>query len=239
MSKPEVTPAAIPDPTTTRWLPFGAVPPGLAIPSPVVNGQWVKGVGGVPVWSAITPADVGLPKITTKTMASGPPASPAQGDVWYATAIDGIGTAWQFVYDPATDGTYPWHFVGGPHMIYQVSNWGTSAADSTWRAISGGLTMPRTGQYVFQGAVACQPTVYGAIHSIGISFGGTVQQVTVHQNPNATAPSNTYFDLPFGPILSSSAYTAGTVCTLMQNTNGGGTPLYQYVQFGMLPVRVS
>jgi hypothetical protein len=29
-----------------------------AYPTPVVNGQWIKGVGGAAVWAAITPADV-------------------------------------------------------------------------------------------------------------------------------------------------------------------------------------
>ena len=31
---------------------------GLGVPSPVVNGQWVKGVGGIPVWQPITQADL-------------------------------------------------------------------------------------------------------------------------------------------------------------------------------------
>ena len=40
----------------------GKVPVAQTPLSPVTNGQWVKGVGGVPVWSAITAADVaGLP----------------------------------------------------------------------------------------------------------------------------------------------------------------------------------
>lgn len=45
-----------PDPVTTKWIPLGGGVTG--IPVPVVNGQWVKGVGGAAVWSAITPADV-------------------------------------------------------------------------------------------------------------------------------------------------------------------------------------
>jgi microcystin-dependent protein len=31
---------------------------GVGIPTPVVNGQWIKGVGGAAVWTAIAPADV-------------------------------------------------------------------------------------------------------------------------------------------------------------------------------------
>jgi len=44
-----------PSPATTNWVPLGS---GAGIPTPVVNGQWVKGSGGAAVWSAITSADV-------------------------------------------------------------------------------------------------------------------------------------------------------------------------------------
>jgi len=33
-------------------------PPGPGVPSPVVNGQWIKGVGGAAVWAAIAQADL-------------------------------------------------------------------------------------------------------------------------------------------------------------------------------------
>jgi hypothetical protein len=32
---------------------------GVGIPMPVVNGQWIKGVGGAAVWSPIAPIDIG------------------------------------------------------------------------------------------------------------------------------------------------------------------------------------
>jgi hypothetical protein len=32
--------------------------PGIGVPTPVVNGQWIKGVGGAAVWSAIAAADL-------------------------------------------------------------------------------------------------------------------------------------------------------------------------------------
>jgi hypothetical protein len=37
---------------------------GASMPAPIVNGQWVKGAGDVPVWSAITLGDVqGFPAV--------------------------------------------------------------------------------------------------------------------------------------------------------------------------------
>jgi hypothetical protein len=46
-------------------VPAGQLPPPVGgIPTPIVNGQWIKGVGGVAVWAAITWADLtGPPKM--------------------------------------------------------------------------------------------------------------------------------------------------------------------------------
>lgn len=45
-----------PSPATTKWVPLS--PGGYGLPAPVVNGQWVKGVGGAAVWSAINYTDI-------------------------------------------------------------------------------------------------------------------------------------------------------------------------------------
>jgi hypothetical protein len=79
MSAPEVAPLAAPDPATTDWVPIG--PSGGSIPQPVVNGQWVKGVGGAAVWSAIAAADVPGIKSVTGPNAMGMSWGP-QLDFW-------------------------------------------------------------------------------------------------------------------------------------------------------------
>lgn len=56
MTADVVEPQAIPDPATTRWVPVG--PGSVGIPTPVVNGQWIKGAGGAAVWSPIADTDV-------------------------------------------------------------------------------------------------------------------------------------------------------------------------------------
>ena len=56
MSAPVVEQHAAPPPATTKWVPVG---PGMAgIPTPVVNGQWVKGAGGAAVWAGLTASPV-------------------------------------------------------------------------------------------------------------------------------------------------------------------------------------
>jgi hypothetical protein len=48
-----------PDPLTTDWLPLWQLGADTtALPLPVVNGRFVKGVGGFPVWTALGPSDV-------------------------------------------------------------------------------------------------------------------------------------------------------------------------------------
>lgn len=55
-----VTPQAIPDPATTDWVPLGYVASALGVPQPVVDGQWLKGVGGAAVWAPIRESDTEL-----------------------------------------------------------------------------------------------------------------------------------------------------------------------------------
>ena len=50
-------PLTAPSPATTKWVPLGTGT-GTGVPLPVVNGQWLKGVGGAAVWSAISAGDV-------------------------------------------------------------------------------------------------------------------------------------------------------------------------------------
>ena len=84
MAKPEQL--TVPNPATTPWVPVGGTPgptgpagptgppgpTGTGVPTPVVNGQWIKGVGGAAVWSPITAADVsGVEMTSNKGVASG------------------------------------------------------------------------------------------------------------------------------------------------------------------------
>ena len=58
MSEPHIEEQTAPNPATTSWVPVGPGLPGVGVPTPVVNGQWIKGVGGAAVWSGIADADV-------------------------------------------------------------------------------------------------------------------------------------------------------------------------------------
>jgi len=132
----------------------------LAGITPGANGQWLKTAGGVPVWSAITPADVGTVKITTSAFASGPPASPTDGDIWCATSVDAAGGAvrWTFQYD-SSQATYKWLFVGG-NVWANAQTVAQSLSSGVWQNVSptliqlrraGAYWMTATGTYVNNG----------------------------------------------------------------------------------------
>lgn len=98
-----------------------------AYPTPVVNGQWIKGVGGAAVWSAIADADV--PAIATGRLSAssltiadynnainngwyfatpGTPNQPPVND-WYAIAsvmVDGFGSCRQTAYAYQSDSVF-------------------------------------------------------------------------------------------------------------------------------------
>ena len=70
----EVSELAVPNPATTSWVPVGPSGVGLA---PVVNGQWIKGVGGAAVWSPPSAYISGLNVSGTNIdLALGDPAAP-------------------------------------------------------------------------------------------------------------------------------------------------------------------
>ena len=52
-------------------------------------------------------------------VATSPPGSPVSGQRWVYELAS--GEHWQFVYRPDLDGTYPWHFIGGPSHGAEVT----------------------------------------------------------------------------------------------------------------------
>src|SRR5262245_3075004 len=102
---------------------------GRPVVPTVVNGQWLKGVGGVPVWSALALADIpsqgvagGLATLgstgqltATQRIAVGstPPASPIDGDQWILPSPNGQSCVWRFRYNAGSASAYKWEFIGG------------------------------------------------------------------------------------------------------------------------------
>ncbi len=77
----------LPGPTgsTGPTGPQGATgPTGIGVPTPIVNGQWIKGVGGAAVWAPITDAD--LPTRLGPTVAYITDCNTVVVSGWYGTS---------------------------------------------------------------------------------------------------------------------------------------------------------
>lgn len=116
--------------------------PGTGVPTPVVNTQWIKGVGGVAVWSPIVETDVrGLVVAdtawTTITLASGTHYAAPYGPVQYRKLASGLvicrglftvtvggvtTTIFTFPvgYRPAANRTFIFHTAGSMALIESI-----------------------------------------------------------------------------------------------------------------------
>jgi len=121
--------------------------------SPVTNGQWLKGVGGVPVWAAIAAAD--LPPQAVPGYGTTLPASPSDGQM--AILVDSLTNPtyqWKFRYNASSTSPYKWEFVGGPplQMGYAAGVAMNNAAFATsggwyWHDPNTVAAVPRAGDY--------------------------------------------------------------------------------------------
>ena len=182
----QVNPQAAPDPATTKWVPVGpsvvgpqgppgpastvpgpqgpSGPAGAGVPTPVVDGQWIKGSGGVAVWAGITQGD--LPgNIGART------AYPPNNDLnqitdsgWYngsafGNAPDGRGD-WLFVFHIT--------HVGGSVWSTQICwTMQSNPVEQWFRTNYGGTWQPWVRSMGIRGQFYCGP---GAHATIGGGF---------------------------------------------------------------------
>jgi hypothetical protein len=182
------------------WIAFGAV--GGAIPSGEVGPQGPPGPTGpagptgptgpgVPVGGAvgqvlakktatdfdtqwITPATGGT--TTVSPWAGGPPASPATGDVWIATAVDGAALMWSFRYNGASASAYKWEALQGfDYLLASASS--VAATTGSWQIFAGLTTGAlRAGEYNVRGSAAFSLSAAGsATVNLGYAISGTNQ----------------------------------------------------------------
>jgi hypothetical protein len=115
-------------------------PAGVGVPQPIVNGQWIKGVGGAAVWSAI--ADVDVPSISSPGTARLSPRANQSFTDWNNATQNGWWTSSTAANSPLGDSTW-WlgrvdtHDYGSGNQWITQELWnftaGSNAQESRYR----------------------------------------------------------------------------------------------------------
>lgn len=98
-------------------------------------------------------------KVTTSTWTAGPPGAPADGDIWNATNVDGLGTRWCFQYNAGSASPYKWEFIGGSEFKMSQVN-----ANATINTLT---NIPATVYYYYPGLMSVSMNRAGDWHAHG------------------------------------------------------------------------
>lgn len=131
-------------------------PMGIGIPTPVVNGQWIKGVGGAAVWSAITLSDV--PNAAAKPdYGTALPASPVDGQEYILVdSITAPTRSWRCRYNAQSSNQYKWEIHGANPICGISAAQQTVNPVTTWtNVVVTPITIPRQGDYSLTASCRC------------------------------------------------------------------------------------
>jgi hypothetical protein len=224
-------------------VPVGQLPAsatGVPVPT-VVNGQWLKGVGGAAVWSAIAAAD--LPAQAVATYGTTLPASPTDGaEHVLVDSTTNPSYQWRFRYNAGSSSAYKWEFIGGSFAQSLITTGEGLTTLSTWSdlaTIGPQVTLPRAGDYDVQA-------------SSMVSHSAQVAQVWLslylNNSGGASGPGGITQFLPnagwtLAPLPSLTGRFSGVAASdkvkLMYYNQLAGTATFSQRWLRVLPVRVS
>ena len=115
------------------------------------------------------------PPVTVSTFSGGPPASPADGDIWIATGAGGSASCnLTFRYFAGSASSFKWELVGGSPIF--IGNTYSPPADAAWHPdTAAGITVPRAGDYFCELTGNFQKTTLnnnGVVYGVSVN-GGT------------------------------------------------------------------
>jgi hypothetical protein len=105
---------------------------GNGAPGTIIVTEFYPGAGGVRVFS--------------QDWSVGPPSNPQNGDVWYATNVDGNGVVWQFRYNATSASAYKWEFIGGPDLTTGQQAGKQLGVANAWAQVAS-VALGRAGDY--------------------------------------------------------------------------------------------
>lgn len=203
---------------------------------------WVEGVTtvGPTNLNKIESFLAGTPQITTSQLVAGPPASPADNDIWVATNVDATaGVDWMFRY-VSTETTYKWHFIGGAFVRVSgnpsaVINTGTQvgATGYYYDPTTMSVTVARAGDYIISGVAGMQANGGAAGNFVVGAFAGSTVSAAMGNYLAATTAN------PDGPVVGTlTGVVANTVVGICINPVTAGTNKFNTSGFTLVPVRI-
>jgi hypothetical protein len=196
---------------------------GVGIPTPVVNGQWVKGVGGAAVWSAISISDVSN-ALAKPTYGTTLPASPVDGQEH--VLVDSLTAptySWRCRYNAQSTNVYKWEVHGGIPLVGLSQAQVTVGSVNVWtNVVATALTLSREGNYTFTGSFRCNNGWTGAQHCYLMLWANTAGNVFGPQ-PLVGLTVGWWGALAVAPFIQS--FAAGTTIGVSSLWNSG-TPGY-------------
>lgn len=176
--------------------------------------------------------------VTVSTMAGGPPGSPADKDVWVATAVDALGTRWAFQYNAGSGSAFKWEFIGGSAVsTYVATLENTSSGTFVDLATVGpSVTIARAGDYTFDFGLTAVAIATGGGNGQGVLFKNGAANfgliATVNMDNINSAANSTSMRQPI------TAAAADTYKVRYAITNGVSTS-FQQRSLSVTPVRIA
>lgn len=201
-------------------------PPRLsAAPASPANGEIYFDTGGsLPAWynGSAWVAFNAIP-----ALASTPPASPSDGQLWAMSPTAGV--VWVFRYNAGSASAYKWEFVGGPPQTASVGTSETTTSTSyvDLTTVGPSIALARGGDYLFSFGCICLTSGWACA------------------SPTAVDADGVIFDLPGTTVGSHSSRSyqrnglaASTTQKLVYRCSGASTT-FQQRWLTILPIRVS
>lgn len=180
-------------------------------------------------WQATT-------KITTSALSGGPPASPADTDIWIATGVESTYNGrWVFQYDSAEASANKWKFLGGEEVIAR-NDAGGSTASTSYVTVTNTptLSIARAGDYAVKwrfrhGGASVGQGMYCSPDGAGLTASDAMAAQPVDNTGASTYHAAR--DLPL-------ALTAGTL-SLKCRVSGGSAAPFDKFTVAVVPIRIA
>ena len=169
------------------------------------------------------------------TMAAGPPANPADGDIWIATAVDSVGTRWMFQYNAGSASAFKWEFIGGPDVYNVVAAFESTASGTPTNLTTVGpsIVLARSGDYIAR---------YGTVSNITTTSEKALASVFSAAGVRVAGGEADSGVTAFNSVMAEDRCTglvAGTTYQLKYWASGGATGTWADRWLSFTPVRIS